>query len=148
MALSELIKLLDDKLQYIEHEFNGGTVTIRVEIVSDEAKCPYCEAASGKVHSRYNRRLQDLPIQGWKVKLIVRNKKYFCVNPECSQRTFAEPLSFCEPDARKTKRLQAEILRVSLTQSSVSAAEYLRRSVADVGKSAICDMLKKELGTH
>jgi len=88
--------------------------------------------------------LQDLPIQGKKVWLHLKNKKYFCVNAECGQKTFAEQFEFYEPNSVRTKRLQEEILIVSLTQSSISASKYLRNSVADVGKSTICDMLKKE----
>jgi len=84
-----------------------------------------------------------LPIQGKKVKLLIENNKYFCTNEKCNHKTFAEVFDFYEPNATKTNRLQEEITRVSLTQSSVSAAKYLQNSIADVGKSTICNMLKK-----
>jgi hypothetical protein len=42
--------------------------------------------------------------------------------------------------------LQEEIMRTAMTQSSVSASRYLRKHVADVGKSTICNMIKKGLG--
>jgi len=87
--------------------------------------------------------LQDLPIQGKKVKLSIDIKKYFCINEDCYRKTFAEPFSFFEPKATKTKRLQEEIPRVSLTKSLLSAAKYLQRSVAEVGKSTVCNMFKK-----
>lgn len=70
-------------------------------------------------------------------------KKYFCRNDECGHKTFVETFDFFAPNATKTKRLSDEILKVSLTQSSVAAAKYLRDSVCDVGKSTICNMLKK-----
>ena len=70
-------------------------------------------------------------------------KKYFCINKGCKHKTFAEPFAFYAPNATKTKRLQEEILKFSLNQSSVSAAKYLQDSFADVGKSTICSMLKK-----
>ena len=71
------------------------------------------------------------------------NKKFFCKNKDCEHKTFAETFSFFESKATKTNRLQDEILRVSLAQSSLSAERYLRNSVADVGKSTICNLLKK-----
>ena len=141
--MEELIKLLDGKLQYISHEIEGNEFKIYVKSEKNETAWPYCGKTFGKVHSRKKRIVKDLPIQSRKVTLYLENRKYFCKNSECSHITFSERFIFCEPRATKTNRLQAEILRVSLTQSSVAASKYLRRSVADVGKSTICNLLKK-----
>lgn len=140
-----IVILPDTNLKYLSHshDTDGATIIIHVESKSTEASCPYCGEISNKVHSRYKRKLQDLPIQGKKVRLVIDNKKYFCSNEACNHKTFSEPFSFFEPKATKTKRLHEEILRVSLTQSSLSAAKYLKKSVADIGKSTICNMLKK-----
>jgi transposase len=142
-VLGEIVSLPDKRLRYMSHESEGEIYIIHAESTSIEAECPCCGAISSKIHSMYTRRLQDLPIQGKKVKLTLHNRKYFCINPECNHKTFAERFDFYERKSVRTKRLQAEILRVSLTQSSISASKYLRNSVADVGKSTICDMLKK-----
>jgi transposase len=143
--MEELIKLLDEELQYVAHEISGDEVHIQVSSCRETPECPYCGYASNQIHSRRQRTLKDLPIQGKKVKLLLEQRKYFCKNEICTKKTFSERFSFYEPKATKTNRLQAEILRVALTQSSVSASRYLRSSVADVGKSAICDLLKKGL---
>jgi len=141
--MNEIISLPDERLAYTSHETDGNVIKIYVESMTEQATCPYCGNTSNYVHSRYARKLQDLPIQGKKVKLIIHNKKYFCLNKDCNYKTFAESFSFFKPKATKTMRLQEEILRVSLSQSSLSAAKYLRNSVADVGKSTICNLLKK-----
>lgn len=146
--MDEIIGLPDEKLRYVSHEIDGNTIIIHVESTGKQAYCPYCGTMSDKVHSKYTRKLQDLPIQGKKVKLLIKKRKFFCINAECSHKTFAEPFEFFEGKASRTKRLQEEILRVALTQSSVSASKYLRSSVADVGKSTICTMLKKEREKH
>jgi len=143
-----MITFPDERLCYVSHEESDGAIMIRVQSTSLEAKCPHCGEISTRVHSRYLRKLQDLPIQGRKVRLVIDNKKYFCANKACRHKTFAESFSFFEPKATKTKRLQEEILRVSLSQSSLSAESYLRRSVANVGKSTICNLLKKTRETH
>jgi transposase len=95
------------------------------------------------VHSHYTRKLQDLPIQGKKVRLVLENYKYFCLNKDCSRKTFVRQFDFFARKATRTKRLQDEILRLAVAQSSVSAAKYLRNSVADIGKSSVCTLLKK-----
>jgi len=142
-AMEELIKLLDEKLHYDGYEIVGGEILIRVSSIRDKAMCPYCGETSEQVHSRRERMLKDLPMCGKKVKILLEHKKYFCKNKSCANKTFAERYDFFGPKATKTKRLQSEILRIALTQSSVAASKYLRGSVADVGKSTICNLLKK-----
>lgn len=135
--------MLDSKLGYTYHETECERILIHGQSECESAICPYCGMASDKVHSQYERKFQDLPIQGRKVVFLLKRRKFFCQNTECTHKTFAERFEFFEGVARKTKRLQLEILRVSLTQSSISASEYLRNNVADVGKSTICNLLKK-----
>ena len=141
--MNGIIMLPDERLEYISHESNDICIIINVQSNITEAVCPYCGRKSNKVHSRYLRKLQDLPIQGKKVKLVIKNKKYFCENKDCRHKTFSEPFVFFAPKATKTKRLEEEILRISLTQSSLSAEKYIKTSVATVSKSTICNLLKK-----
>ena len=141
--MNELLKLLDKDLKYVDHKIYENEIHITAESKHKETKCPYCGKSSKNVHSCVERSLKDLPIQGKKVTLKLLSKKYFCKNSDCTRTTFSERFTFFEPKATKTNRLQDEILRVSLTQSSISASRYLRKSVADVGKSTICNLLKK-----
>jgi len=138
-----MITLPDESIRYISHESDGSGIILNVESIKTEAICPYCGVKSDKVHSWYIRKLQDLPIQGKKVKLHLKNRKYFCINRECMHKTFAEQFTFYTRKSPRTRRLEEEIMRVSLTQSSVAASKYLRSSVADVGKSTICELLKR-----
>ena len=141
--MEEMVTLLSEELQYIGHEVNDAGVELYVESASEQALCPYCGTDSNKVHSTYIRKLQDLPMQGKKVVIYLTNRKYFCVNKDCEQRTFAQRFTFFEASATKTKRLQDEIMRIATTQSALSASKYLKQSVAQVGKSTICNLLKK-----
>jgi transposase len=141
--MKEVIKLLDEDLKYVKHEIKGPELWIEIKSVREEAKCPYCGQSSRHIHSRISRKLKDLPIQGKKVILCLEQRKYFCKNKKCRYKTFAERFNFFDSKATKTHRLQEEILRVALTQSSVAASRYLRASVADVGKSTICNLVKK-----
>lgn len=142
--MNEIIKLLDKNLEYIDHEINDDTLYISVISVKEYVICPYCNTPSNKVHSRYNRTFQDLPIQGLKVIILLRNRKMFCLNTDCNNKTFSEKFSFIEDKAKKTKRLEDEIINLSLNMSSISASKYLKRNLAIVGKSTICNLLKKK----
>jgi len=141
--MNELVKLLDENLEYISHEIQDDKIYIYVQSDREETVCPYCGETSIWIHSRYLRKYQDLPIQGNKVAIILNNRKFFCKNSECSHKTFAERFDFAKRNATKTDRLQEEILNISLNLSSLSASEYLKGSVCDVGKSTICNLLKK-----
>ena len=126
--MDEFIKLLDPSLDYISHEIIGDTIFIRV---------------ASKRHSAYERSFQDLPVMGMKSRIIIENRKMFCTNPECGHKTFAEVFGFISPKAKKSRRLLEKIIHVSLNVSSVNAADMLKDGIADVGKSTICNLLKK-----
>ena len=85
-----------------------------------------------------------LPIMGKKTKAIIENRKFFCDNPDCTIATFAERFDFLEQNGKKTKRLIDKIIEdISLNTSSVTASRTLKDGIAEVGKSTICNILKK-----
>src|SRR5262245_34978675 len=71
------------------------------------AACPHCGSEARNVHSRYSRRLADLPCFGRAVQLRVTVRRFSCLQPECPRLIFAERLpGFAEPHARTTSRLR------------------------------------------
>ena len=77
--MDEFIKLLDSGLDYIGHELSDDTIIIRVIFNKKELNCPYCGYSSSKRHSAYERSFQDLPIMGKKSRIIIQNRKMFCL---------------------------------------------------------------------
>lgn len=146
--MDEFIKLLDKNLEYVNYEIVNDTCYITVLSNRKEVKCPFCGQISTKVHSTYERTFQDLPIQGKKVIMIIKNRKMFCNNLDCNHTTFAERFMFLNKKAKKTKRLEEEIARLSLNCSSIAATEILKKNTVDVGKSTICSILKKRRGNN
>lgn len=114
----------------MSHETHGESIVISVESGNEESECPYCGALSKKVHSKYERKLQALPIQGKKVRLLLNRKKYFCTNKSCSHRTFAEGFDFFEGKATKTKRLQDTLTRMHPRTSTERINERARHAAA------------------
>ncbi|MDR1157327.1 MAG: transposase family protein [Oscillospiraceae bacterium] len=141
--MDELVKLLDENLAYEHHEIIDDILYIYVASARQEAVCPYCGSTSDKTHSRYERRFRDLPIQGKKTEVVLFNRKMFCPNERCGHKTFAETFDCLPHKAKRSTRLTEEIVKVSLEVSSVKASALLKRRVAKVGKSTICNLLKK-----
>lgn len=54
--------------------------------------CPKCGRPAARVHSRYQRSLQDLSWQGTQVTIRWQTRKFFCDMPDCPQRIFTEQL--------------------------------------------------------
>jgi transposase len=141
--MEDIIKLLDENLEYMDHQIFDDYIVILVTSNREEATCPFCGKISSRVHSTYERTFQDLPIQGKKVYISIVNRKYFCNNRDCSHTTFAESFDCLKPKSKKSERLINEIIKVSVEISSVTASRILRDGTVDVSKSTICNMLKK-----
>src|SRR3954451_22204555 len=81
-------------------------ITIVAAARQPTADCPTRRRPSGRIHSRYERRLHDLPWQGRPVVLRLRARRFRCPNPACSRRTFAERVGHVAAvAARRTGRL-------------------------------------------
>jgi transposase len=141
--MNKLIKLLDDKLILEKYEVVDDTIYLYVKSKSSEVVCPYCNTKSNKVHSYYERSFQDLPIQGKKTIIILKNRKMFCQNQDCCKKTFAERFQCISHKSKKTKRLEDEILSISQNVSSIAASKILKKNIANISKSTICNILKK-----
>ncbi|WP_328743937.1 ISL3 family transposase [Streptomyces sp. NBC_00285] len=88
---------------------------VRLAGRSGEGVCPSCGRASARVHDRYERHLQDLPLAGHAVRILLSVRRFVCAGPACSQRTFAEQISgLPSPYARCTDRLGELLDRVAL----------------------------------
>ena len=85
--------------------------------------CPQCGAKSSRVHSRYRRRVSDLPWSSWPVQLVVHTRKFFCHNIRCLRRIFTETFpGVLAPYARRTQRLGQALLDLVHCSNAESAA--------------------------
>jgi transposase len=78
-----------------------------------DAACPLCQQAASRVHSHYVRTLQDMACVGKPLRLLVHVRRFFCENPACLRKIFAERL----PDltsvyARRTNRATSALSEI------------------------------------
>ena len=69
---------------------SGAVVLLRAAVRGEVAACPACSKFSSRVHSRYRRTLTDAPMAGRLVRILLKVRRFFCDNPECRSKTFAE----------------------------------------------------------
>ena len=70
----------------------AGAIEMRLKTCRVSAQCPRCGTSTKKVHSRYVRRLADLPWHGVPVVIHLQTRRFFCVEPGCQRKVFTEPL--------------------------------------------------------
>ena len=113
--MDEFIKLLDPAYELIQYRIKEDKVIFHIASTIAELECPFCGRKTSKVHSIYEREIQDLPMQGKKVILLVDTRKMRCMNLDCSHKTFSEKHPFVD---RKSTRLNSSHYQQSRMPSS------------------------------
>ena len=79
---------------------------------NSSAECPTCATRSRSRHSRYLRKLQDLPVQGSPVTLHLPVGRWRCGNDRCPRKIFTERVpELALPWARRSNRL-SDVVRL------------------------------------
>jgi transposase len=69
-----------------------GAIQMELQACRSIACCPICGTSSHRIHSRYSRRLGDLPWERIPVRILLSTRKFFCADSGCQRRIFTEPL--------------------------------------------------------
>lgn len=102
---------------------DGTGVRIGARARSASGECPRCEVRSSRVHSRYRRRLADVAIAAQQVVIELRARRFFCDNPGCTARTFAEQVSgLTTRYARRTVPLRGTLEAIGLALAGRAGA--------------------------
>ncbi len=111
----------------IEQVSITNTVTITVRAASLTAPCPCCATTSKRVQSHYTRTLRDLPASGRPVELIVRVRRFFCLQSTCQRKIFAERFpSLTLPRVKFTLRLQETLTEMGFALGGEAGARLGR----------------------
>lgn len=89
---------------------------VTISPVTAIGACPGCGTRSGRIHSRYHRRLADLPATGKPVGIVLLARRFFCDAVLCGRRIFTERFDpkVLAPWARRTTRLDQIVYHLGL----------------------------------
>src|SRR5712691_3677761 len=114
-------QLLVEGVDQLEH-----VVVVRVSS-TELPRCPACASCRVSYHSRYDRRLRDLPWQGRQVQLRLRTRRVRCRNGACPRKIFAESLpGVASARARESRRRCETVALVGYTVGGRPGARLLR----------------------
>ena len=104
----------------------------------DYGVCPYCGKISRRVHSYYLRHMTDLSILGKTTRLHLEMRKFYCANPECKRKTFAEqPGIEVFRYRRRTCRCERLVSNIGLNCSSGVACRSVRATGIPISRYTI-----------
>ncbi|MGO4339877.1 ISL3 family transposase [Labrys sp. KB_33_2] len=121
-------------------------VLITVHSESDNSPCPACGTRSSRIHSRYCRRLMDLPLSGRPVRLLVIARRFCCDAVLCGRRIFAERFASeaLAPWARRTGRLDLLVHHLGLALGGRPAASFARRLQVPVSNDTMLRVIRRK----
>lgn len=123
---------------------HGTSLTITTCATSPSAVCPSCQHVSRRVHSYYTRHPQDLPISGHIVQLVLRVRRFRCMNAHCSQQTFAERLPDLPVSARQTTRLGTLLDCIAIVLSGQAGERLTKQLAMPVSADTLLRRAKKK----
>lgn len=123
----------------------GGSAVLTIRAMSANSACPSCGAVSDRVHSRYPRRLADLPIAGRRAVLMLQARRFRCVAVLCERRIFTERFddSILKPWARRTARLDQIVHCLALALGGRPAASFALRLSIPVSNDTLLRAVRR-----
>jgi hypothetical protein len=124
---------------------DGDTIVVTAHAGVQKATCPLCGSPSPRVHSRYVRRVSDLPCSGRGVRLRVVARRFCCMVPHCRRRIFAERFdeTMLAERSRRTNRLDCVVHHLGLALGGRPAASFARRLMLPVSNDTFLRVVRR-----
>jgi transposase len=112
-------------LEAVEETTYGVVFRVRAKRLP---RCPACFECRVSYHSRYVRRMRDLPWQGRQVEIHLKARRFRCLNKECGRKIFAESLpDIAARKARETTRLREIVGLIGYALGGLPGERLLNR---------------------
>ena len=124
---------------------DDGAMLIRVRSENAASACPGCGTKSERVHSKYQRRLADLPIAGKSIWLVVLARRFHCDAAVCGRRIFVERFGadVLAPWARRTSRLEHIVHHLGLALGGRPGASFAQRLMLPVSNDTLLRVVRR-----
>src|SRR6266571_4989671 len=146
-TLEELIQWLlpeQTNVRVDQLVFTPGELTLLVTSTQSEGRCPVCEKATRRIHSRYWRTLEDLPWGDSRLHLRVHVLRFFCPTPSCPLKIFTERLGpLAEASARRTSRLREALLALGWAVGGEEGARQGMVHHMPIGASTLLSLMRR-----
>jgi len=119
-------------------------IVIRLKSVTNECECPGCKTTLTDFHGTYERKVQDLPILGKNVQLLINVREYQCQNGECGVTTVTESYNgFLSSYSRMTERCADFICTLAMETSCEGCSRICNAMNIKVSGDTVIRLLTK-----
>jgi transposase len=119
-------------------------VVVSIRAAGGSCPCPLCGAVARRVHSRYVRRLVDLPLGGRRAELVLQARRFFCNARTCPRKVFSERFEgTVGRHARRSDRLDAIVHCLAIALGGRPAAALSRRLNVLVSNDTLLRMVRR-----
>jgi transposase len=125
--------------------YEGDKAVIAVRASGSVGLCPSCGTVSRRVHSRYRRRVSDLPLSGRIVQLLLIARRFRCDAVLCGRQIFTERFAagVLATSARRTARLDSIVHHLGLALGGRPAAGFAKRLMLPVSKDTLLRVVRR-----
>ncbi|HGD9222646.1 TPA: ISL3 family transposase, partial [Escherichia coli] len=117
-------------------------ITLHLHGKRKTAQCPECSKRSDSVHSSRQRRIQHLPCSGQTLWLVFSVRHWYCRNPVCSRKIFAESLA---PFAGSHQQSSQALQNLQRQLGLIAGGEAGKRAATAVGLRCSADTLLRRV---
>jgi transposase len=123
----------------------GDRVLVSAHPSAVDAACTGCGHRSGRIHSHYIRKLQDLPAHGRCVRFQVQVRRFRCANAACKRQIFGELLGpgVAQKAARRTARLDGIVHHLGVALGGRRAARLAREVMLPVSRDTLLRVVRR-----
>ena len=125
---------------------NNTRLVMVLRATGEASHCPGCRQESRRIHSRYRRRLSDLPWKGIPVRIELRVRRFFCDREDCGQQIFTERLpKTVQQYSRRTCRLSASLQQITSALGGSAGSRLAKQLGILASGSTLLRQLRRKL---
>lgn len=142
MNLEDLYPLHNFRIERI-FSSSADEIILQASSQGKSAICPYCHQRSDQRHSSYRRKPQALPCANRRIRLVLIVQRYFCKNPSCEHKTFAERIpNTVQFYARRTNWLTELLQLLAFEMSAEAVARVAQQLKVEVSPDTILRLVR------
>ncbi|MFD8089329.1 ISL3 family transposase [Streptomyces malaysiensis] len=122
---------------------SSGSLVVEAASTGRPGRCPDCRKRAERVHSSYQRTLEERPLGSRRVVVRLRVRRYFCDRGSCSRRTFVEQVGgLTERHRRSSAGLTGWLRSIAVELGGRPAARLCHRLRLAAGRTRLLRLLK------
>ncbi len=132
----------DPDLELLHVSSINDSFVLTVKSTRTFAYCPSCSKPCSRIHSQYTRKVQDLPISGKSVELLILTKRWFCDQPDCRVKIFTERYDWLSSNGRRTARTENVLRKIAFSTSCLSAEKVAKSANIPVSHDTLLSLVR------